>query len=377
MPESPAHEVALRIFGMPLTLACAGSAGTELAAAVRDRWAWCAPPPDRADPPDPDARLDARLDAGPHGRADPAEMTGELDRIATAITLTALDRADPSWLMIHAAGLTDPATGAAVVLAGASGTGKSTLARALGRDFGYLSDETIAVDAAYGVHGCPRPVLLAPAPGRPKTSTSPDALGLRRPGAAPWLAAIVLLERDPGHLGPPAVRRLDRPADLLALGPQISHLPRVPAAVRRLAATLDAVGGLRHVRYAECDDLAALLTDLLAAARPPSATQPSAPTAPTAPADPVPPGALDWLIVADEAVALTETADPELVWLGPLATEILRHAATDPSPPTTPAQWEIHLRGRFGAPAPGTDPQVAIDTTLAELTRLGLWGRGR
>jgi len=55
--------------------------------------------------------------------------------------------------MLHAGGLCNPETGASVVYVAPSRTGKTTLTLSLSGRFGYLSDETIALDEQLHILG--------------------------------------------------------------------------------------------------------------------------------------------------------------------------------------------------------------------------------
>ncbi|MDX7183432.1 hypothetical protein SJ321_24440, partial [Enterobacter hormaechei] len=76
-------------------------------------------------------------------------------------TSRAIESARGTHLMFHAACLAAPDTGAAIVLAAASGTGKTTATRRLGPHYAYLTDETAIVDPAdRSVTPYPKPLSL-------------------------------------------------------------------------------------------------------------------------------------------------------------------------------------------------------------------------
>lgn len=82
-----------------------------------------------------------------------------LEELVSLVNRRALD-SEPGRLHLHAAGLSRRGHG--VVLAGTSGTGKSTLTAALVRNgFTYMSDESVAIEpSAEQIHGFPKPITL-------------------------------------------------------------------------------------------------------------------------------------------------------------------------------------------------------------------------
>ena len=97
---------------------------------------------------------------------------------------------------LHAAGLTDD-RGRVLALVAASGTGKTTAARILGRHLGYLSDETISVGAELEV----LPYAEAPVRGARRRPAAPQGAarsGRARPARAARPAParrLVILDR--------------------------------------------------------------------------------------------------------------------------------------------------------------------------------------
>lgn len=99
-------------------------------------------------------------------------------------------------LMLHAGAVAHLETGRSLVYVAPGGTGKSTLTRVLGREFAYLTDETVGIDPhTLAIHPYPKPVTLAPAVGRRKEERAPDDLGLQPAHEAPSVGHIVLLRR--------------------------------------------------------------------------------------------------------------------------------------------------------------------------------------
>lgn len=173
-------------------------------------------------------------------------------------------------LMFHAACLAAPDTGAAIALAAASGTGKTTATRRLGPHYAYLTDETAIVDPAdRSVTPYPKPLsVLEPGGSRPKTQRGPDELGLGPTRADAVLARIAVLDRVREAAAPVPARAepMDVVTALQHLVPQTSSLSLLPRGLVALCSLLDALGGAQRLVYAEADDLRPVIDGLLAAA---------------------------------------------------------------------------------------------------------------
>ncbi|MGA4670192.1 ATP-binding protein [Propionibacteriaceae bacterium Y1923] len=170
-------------------------------------------------------------------------------------------------VMFHAGGLAHPTTGASLVFVAPGGTGKSTLARALGQQYGYLSDETIGLDADGLIQPYPKPISLRRPAGEPgpKRELSPDALGLLPAPGEPRLARLVLLTRDPQATGL-TVDDLDTLGAIEALINETSSLSQVPRALHRLADLLAIGGGAQRWTYPDHTELLPAVADILGAA---------------------------------------------------------------------------------------------------------------
>ncbi|GAA4116945.1 hypothetical protein GCM10022415_14350 [Knoellia locipacati] len=182
--------------------------------------------------------------------------------VSRAITLASLRRRRGTAVLLHAAGL--ESRGRAVALVGPSGAGKSTAALVLGRELGYLSDETVAVEPDGIVSPYPKPVSVVTDPGAPwdKHEEGPDALGLREVGGTAYLQAVVVLERDP-------VREVPELAPLplvdaaIAVIAQSSSLTLLDRPLHRLAELLSRSDGPYVLRYGEIAHCVDLVRDLL------------------------------------------------------------------------------------------------------------------
>lgn len=208
--------------------------------------------------------------------------------LASALTLAGITHAAGSRLMLHAAGVADPGTGRVAVLVAASGTGKTTAAHRLCRaGFGYVTDETVSIDADDEVLPYPKPLSLVINGDSPhhKSQHGPDELGLA-PCPAPARAALfVLLDRDRATDQPteqpdqktddaptaevmPRLERVPLLDGLIALIPQTSALPAMRRPLQTLAGTVRRAGGVWRMRYREVEDTAPLLRDALRATEP-------------------------------------------------------------------------------------------------------------
>lgn len=181
-----------------------------------------------------------------------------LQELSTRVTLAAIEvQAGSAW-MLHAAGLASRA-GEVVAFVAPSGTGKSTIARTLGKRWGYVSDETVAVRPDGEVLPHPKPVSVGP-PGGNKAQPSADSLGLAQAPAELRLKALVLMQRDGAT--PPVASPVRTAAALPRLAEQTSYLGRLPRPLTLMARVLETVDVL-EVHYAEAVDLEPLVAGLL------------------------------------------------------------------------------------------------------------------
>ncbi|MFC8682652.1 PqqD family peptide modification chaperone [Microbacterium ureisolvens] len=213
---------------------------------------------------------DARVDAADAGAVDIDVVVGPgggirhlLASLSQRVTLAAIEAQRGRMWMLHAAGLALP-DGRVVALVGPSGRGKTTAARVLGEVFGYVSDETVAIDSHGRVHPYRKPLSLVE-PGEPeKGQRSPSSLGLKElPDAALLLAAIVLLDRRDDVEGA-VVSDVDLGDALEELVAQSSYLVDLPTPLRTIAAHVASVGGIRRVTYTDAATLMTLLPRLAA-----------------------------------------------------------------------------------------------------------------
>lgn len=251
---------------------------------LRHLWARATVP----DEPDPAHGIPASL--GSAGEAEPFPvMAGESDRpsgvaetdgvivgtddesipysVSRALTLQAITRRRGEALMLHAVGLCGD-NGRAVALVAPSGTGKTTAAKKLGRHLGYLSDETVIIEADDRISAYPKPLSIITNPGESwsKHEESPDDLELLHPdpdGPPPTIAAVVVLRRD-AELSAPTFTMHPLVDAILDVIPETSALPSLPDPLDRLCRVLTKSGGpflLTHPDITGCVDLIVALTE--------------------------------------------------------------------------------------------------------------------
>ncbi|MEF2978744.1 hypothetical protein [Subtercola sp. YIM 133946] len=206
--------VTLSALEVPFAVELDGVGETDARAFV-ESWQWCGA--SIVDGPADDATIirASQRSAGQQRSTEPstavdAARTVEAgsfrtlaDALSGLITRMAIDERRGELLMFHAGGVADPATGNVIAFLGASGRGKTTASIALGREFEYVTDETLAIDDDLGVLAYGKPLSVKQPPPEPwKDQVSPGALGLRRPGRRPLrLAGVVLLDRVVGAVG--------------------------------------------------------------------------------------------------------------------------------------------------------------------------------
>ena len=194
------------------------------------------------------------------------DLATVMDQLSPMITGVAITAQAGRLAMFHACGLADPETGAAAVLFGPSGTGKTTLARTLGPTFVYLSDETAAVSSHRLVVPYPKPLSILTDPAsRLKHQVSPGELGLREITSRDFpLRALVQLNRVPGHEGEARVDLLSTVDALPEMISQTSYTRELRRPLHHLAGLAHHVGGVRRVTYREAAQLEPVVSALLA-----------------------------------------------------------------------------------------------------------------
>ena len=256
--------VRLKALEVPLLIHCEGSGSAELADAVETAWESCLQTTaDAGDVRELHVRLD-HDDSPPQGY----DLTGTdlatvMDQLSPVVTKTAISARAGTMLMFHACALAEPTTGDTVLLFGPSGAGKTTVARTLGRDLEYLSDETAGVRDDLTVVPYPKPLSVLSKGSALKAQLPASSLGLRPAGPGPFrVRAVVQLSRRASGDGV-EVERLVTVDGITELVAQSSYSSLLDRPLHRLAALAHDVGGIARVTYAEAADLRPFLDELM------------------------------------------------------------------------------------------------------------------
>lgn len=251
----------------------------------------------------------------PFGSAE--DFDRAMERLTVDVTLAALHFLRGTSLMFHAAGVADD-SGRVVAFVGPSGRGKTTLSRALGRHYGYVSDETIAVGVDRTVQPYRKPLSVV-REGAPKKQVAPAEAGLQAlPDALLRLSSLVLIDRDP-RLAEPQILPISLAEALPELVPQMSYLRDHARPLRAIASLCTAIGGVHRLRYPDASTVPELLPELLDMPSVPSAWEPAPPASGTGPYDAT--GAADailtdgfLIVMADATVHVLDGIAP-VIWL--------------------------------------------------------------
>lgn len=181
---------------------------------------------------------------------------GSMTALTQSVTRALIERRAGELLMLHAGAVCHPQTGRSIAYIAPGGTGKTTLTRLLGQDYGYLTDETVGIEpGSWRIRPYEKPLSLrTPDGGHPKSEHGPDGLGLVTAHPSPRLSSLVLLRRDPGVPGP-TWTRLGLFDAIVALAPETSSLSRLDRPLHLLADLYAAVAGCWLVGYAEADEV--------------------------------------------------------------------------------------------------------------------------
>lgn len=175
------------------------------------------------------------------------------ESLTSTLTIEAIGVRRSDLLMLHACGLAAE-DGRVLAFVAASGTGKTTIARALGTRFGYVTDETVGVLPDGRVLPYPKPLSVKPLTGSdPKAQLSPTSLGLLPLPEAPLvLSGVVLLDRRDG-VDTPRLEPVDPTDAIDDLVPQTSYLSARHRPITHLVRTLTELGGVHRLVYSEAE----------------------------------------------------------------------------------------------------------------------------
>lgn len=271
MPTA-ASVVPIRALGADVDLAVSGQDVPWLDGALRERWHLCLRDPDATSAP----RVveAALLGEGTRGEqvstwAQEDDIVRDTDRrrllqrVSQSVTHAVIGARTGELLMLHAAALAHPATGATGVFVAPGRAGKTTLCLTLGPTRSYVTDETVGIRRDGTIDPYPKPLSVRSPDGQgAKDERAPGGCGLTAPASSLWLAGIVLLRRKADHEGAPLVEDLDLLDAVLALTSESSGFMRTPQPLRWLAEVLERTGGARRVTYAEAADLEPLAAEL-------------------------------------------------------------------------------------------------------------------
>jgi hypothetical protein len=273
-PSGAVPAFVVNAFGVDIEIRIDGDRAHEVAGRLTPLWELCTEADDRSTRP-PAAVVRVVFDSDPAVRAL-ASRAGQVSRerlddllqvLTQRITLTAIDAQAGRHLMLHAACLADPDTGAAAAFVAPGGTGKTTFVRTHAAGRWYITDETTVVRDDGIVVPYPKPLSVRRAPDSTfKDEMAPRALGLQPPERPVHLVALCLLARDENHVGPVLVETLDTLDAVMTLVPQTSHLPELERPLQRLAALCESLGGVHRVTYREAADVADVVKELLGGA---------------------------------------------------------------------------------------------------------------
>jgi hypothetical protein len=262
-----AERISLELIGNRVDVVASGSGAAVVARAIESAWDRCLAAP--ATPVPAAAVLEVVLDDDFRVLAAARERHSLSDhlllplmsRLSSALTLKAIELQHGRMLLLHACALADPHTGNAVVLIAPSGTGKTTAAIALGKQLGYLTDETAAIGVDDVVFPYPKPLSVIVKEAAPKHQISASALGLMHAPDRSRVTGMALLQRVDTEQAPrtQVVPTLEA---LAAVAAQSSAIQLLPRPLHLLAELFGRIGGVRRITYHEIGDAAPLIRKL-------------------------------------------------------------------------------------------------------------------
>lgn len=165
--------------------------------------------------------------------------------MSTLVTLSALKAHAGNFLMLHAGGIAR-ADGSVAVIVGPSGRGKTTTMRELGRYFGYVSDETIAISDNGEILPYRKPLSVVTAGHTHKLQMAPSDLGLLPlPEARLYLGGMVLLERGKNGETESKVSSFSFARGIAFIVEQSSYLIELENPLSVVCSAVASVGGIK------------------------------------------------------------------------------------------------------------------------------------
>ncbi|PPG20673.1 hypothetical protein C5D16_09240 [Rathayibacter toxicus] len=373
------RSMSISVLGVPFRVVFGSGISLDDATRITASWASCSAEHD------PEAReVVAEVGiatgtspvTGIHVRGGSIEQLEET--LTSTLTIEAIGERREDLLMLHACGMAND-DGRVLAFVAASGTGKTTISRALGTRYGYITDETVAVMPDGRVIPYPKPLSVKPLTGTaPKSQLAPDSLALLPVPETPLvLAGVVLLERrDPGEVA--RFEQVDPVKAIEDLVPQTSYLSARKRPITDLVQRLTDLGGVRRLVYSEAAEVVGLVEELFSSLgdEAPAAWREirALPLEPPAPvAAPEPGVTLIARAPTHDALALPDGellvfCHNQLVRLSGIGPSLWRHAGAG----ITSSDLVKAVRAEVGAPPPGIDPEVVVAAALDELEQLGI-----
>lgn len=201
-------------------------------------------------------------DMGRVSSSNPAEAA---EQLTVQVTLQVLKHYSGDAHLLHAAVLGDPQTRRAFALVAASGTGKTTASKVLGRKLAYLSDETAVIRYDRSLVPYLKPLSIIENKDEPKRQYSPLDLGLEAVDPADdsyQLEHIIILNRVETPQAP-ELSRIPLDKALFRLVAQSSGVQRSSTGLGDLTQLINEVGGILMLTYSEVSETVNLLEDVL------------------------------------------------------------------------------------------------------------------
>lgn len=257
--------MSLDVYGLstrtPVTVS--GSLSEQIEDALRSVWARClSPHPGGSIVDSEPVQLDLS-ESQSNGVPEEVQVRRALQSATQSITHAKIEAQAGKLLMLHA-GAVATASGNTLAFVAPGGTGKTTMMRQLGNHYGYLTDETVAIDQQLAVRPYPKPLSIRTAPTSfEKKEVSPDDLRLVAPPASPVLKRIVLLDRHDDYEGEPVCEQLSLVDALVALTPETSSLARLPRPLTWFSDVLARLAPTVRLRYRDADTTLAAIAEML------------------------------------------------------------------------------------------------------------------